>query len=134
MIAAILMFALVQLIRGEEVFKMIGSKDCKITLTVFRLDIMANSVVTNHTKLETLFVDQYVYSNATMSTSGDCTGLHVYDHALGEKATPVLPVLQVKNTYRCYEKERERHYMFNIWDDTHIVQEWNLFYICPPRS
>ena len=130
MIAAILMFALMQLVRGEEVFKMIGTKDCRVTLTIVRLDLDVSSVVTN---ADSLFVDQFVYSNATMSTSGDCAGIRVYDNALGETPVSVYPVLHPTNPMDC-DSKNQRYYKFDIWEDNHSVQAWKLYYICPPKT
>ena len=115
----------------------IGSHGCQITVVATNEAELASSTVTNTTKLNSLFYNNFVYSNATYTTSGNCTGLHVYDHAKGETQVllgtdNVAVTLQVKNLTQCDQTVKQRHYMFDLWNSTQIEQELNLYYICVP--
>eukprot|EP00835_Amoeboradix_gromovi_P002151 NODE_115_length_19014_cov_0.489664.p8 type:complete len:158 gc:universal NODE_115_length_19014_cov_0.489664:5426-4953(-) len=126
--------AFLVLVAADDVTKTIGlSGSCSLKVTYTSQGDMVSDTVTNATKLATLFTNKFIYSNATLTKTGTCNGFHLYDHALGEKAV-AIDSLTVKNITDCTMKEKQRHYMFQIWNATQIEQELNLFYVCATNA
>eukprot|EP00834_Sanchytrium_tribonematis_P008884 NODE_1251_length_1601_cov_0.796937.p2 type:complete len:151 gc:universal NODE_1251_length_1601_cov_0.796937:38-490(+) len=121
---------------AEQVTKSIGlAGSCVLSINYDKSSDTVVPTVTNSTKLNSLISDSFVYSTATYTTTGDCSKLHVYDHAKGEAPVELQAnTLAVKNTTQCDDKTKQRHYMFDLWNSSMIEQELNLYYVCKSQS